>query len=225
MTSLHTAVATPEGVADGVLRDTAGRPLRDLRISVTDRCNFRCVYCMPKEVFGKDYAFLERKELLTFEEIARLARVFRGLGIEKVRLTGGEPLVRRNIEELVAMLAAHSRPGPHAHHQRILAREESRRAAQGRSETRDGEPRRARRRDFQGDERRGFSRRARARRDRRRRGGGARPDQGQHGRQARAERARHPADGTLLPRAADTSCASSNTWMSAPPTAGAWTTS
>jgi cyclic pyranopterin phosphate synthase len=88
------------------LRDAMGRPLRDLRISVTDRCNFRCVYCMPKEVFGKDYAFLERKELLTFEEITRLARVFRGLGIEKVRLTGGEPLVRRNLEHLIAMLAA-----------------------------------------------------------------------------------------------------------------------
>jgi cyclic pyranopterin phosphate synthase len=96
----------PEAPADGLLVDTAGRPLRDLRISVTDRCNFRCVYCMPKEVFGKDYAFLERKELLTFEEIARLARVFRRLGIQKVRLTGGEPLVRRNLEQLVAMLAA-----------------------------------------------------------------------------------------------------------------------
>ena len=82
------------------------RPLRDLRVSVTDRCNFRCVYCMPKEVFGKDYQFLERKELLSFEEIARVARIFRGLGIEKIRLTGGEPLVRRNIEQLIEMLAA-----------------------------------------------------------------------------------------------------------------------
>src|SRR5690349_1153981 len=90
----------------GVLRDTFGRPLRDLRISVTDRCNFRCVYCMPKEVFGKDYQFLERKALLSFEEIKRLVRVFQGLGIEKVRLTGGEPLVRRNVEQLVAMLSA-----------------------------------------------------------------------------------------------------------------------
>ena len=89
-----------------LLNDALGRPLRDLRISVTDRCNFRCVYCMPKEVFGKDYAFLERNELLTFEEIARLTRVFHGLGVEKVRLTGGEPLVRRNIEQLIAMLAA-----------------------------------------------------------------------------------------------------------------------
>src|SRR6476661_7557589 len=91
--------------APPVLRDALGRPLRDLRISVTDRCNFRCVYCMPKEVFGKDYAFLERKALLTFEEIARLARIFHGLGIEKIRLTGGEPLVRRNLEQLIAMLA------------------------------------------------------------------------------------------------------------------------
>lgn len=87
-------------------RDRLGRAVRDLRISVTDRCNFRCVYCMPKEVFGKDYQFLERKEILTFEEINRLARIFRSLGIEKIRLTGGEPLVRRNIEQLVAMLAA-----------------------------------------------------------------------------------------------------------------------
>ncbi len=86
-------------------RDRLGRALRDLRISVTDRCNFRCVYCMPKEVFGKDYQFLERKEILTFEEIARCARVFRALGIEKVRLTGGEPLVRRRLEQLIEMLA------------------------------------------------------------------------------------------------------------------------
>jgi cyclic pyranopterin phosphate synthase len=87
-----------------VLLDSLGRPLRDLRISVTDRCNFRCVYCMPKEVFGKDYAFLERNALLSFEEITRLARVFQRLGIEKIRLTGGEPLVRRNLEQLIAML-------------------------------------------------------------------------------------------------------------------------
>jgi cyclic pyranopterin phosphate synthase len=87
-------------------RDRSGRPLRDLRISVTDRCNFRCVYCMPKEVFGKDYAFLERREILSFEEIARMARIFRGLGIEKIRLTGGEPLVRRNIEHLIGMISA-----------------------------------------------------------------------------------------------------------------------
>jgi cyclic pyranopterin phosphate synthase len=85
--------------------DTFKRPLRDLRISVTDRCNFRCVYCMPKEVFGKDFQFLPRGEILSFEEIERLVRVFVGLGVQKVRLTGGEPLVRRNIERLVEMLA------------------------------------------------------------------------------------------------------------------------
>ncbi|HEY6017602.1 MAG TPA: GTP 3',8-cyclase MoaA [Gaiellaceae bacterium] len=86
--------------------DTLHRPLRDLRVSVTDRCNFRCVYCMPKEVFGRDHPFLERRELLSFEEIARLARVFRGLGVEKIRITGGEPLVRRDLERLIEMLAA-----------------------------------------------------------------------------------------------------------------------
>jgi cyclic pyranopterin phosphate synthase len=88
------------------LTDTLGRPVRDLRISVTDRCNFRCVYCMPKEVFGHDYRFLERRELLTFEELERLASVFVSLGVQKIRLTGGEPLLRRELERLVAMLAA-----------------------------------------------------------------------------------------------------------------------
>jgi cyclic pyranopterin phosphate synthase len=87
-------------------RDTLGRPLRDLRVSVTDRCNFRCVYCMPKEVFGRDYRFLERRELLTFEEIERLARAFVAHGVEKIRITGGEPLVRRDVERLVALLSA-----------------------------------------------------------------------------------------------------------------------
>jgi cyclic pyranopterin phosphate synthase len=86
--------------------DTRGRPLHDLRISVTDRCNFRCVYCMPRAAFGPDHAFLPRAELLTFEEIARLVRIFAGLGVQKVRLTGGEPLVRRELPTLVASLAA-----------------------------------------------------------------------------------------------------------------------
>src|SRR6187200_134139 len=87
------------------LEDTLHRPLRDLRISITDRCNFRCVYCMPKEVYGRDYTFLPRRDLLTFEEIARLAVVFARLGLEKIRLTGGEPLIRRHVERLVEMLA------------------------------------------------------------------------------------------------------------------------
>ncbi|HSF62421.1 MAG TPA: GTP 3',8-cyclase MoaA [Gaiellaceae bacterium] len=88
------------------LTDTLGRPLRDLRISVTDRCNFRCVYCMPKEVFGRDYRFLPRRELLTFEEIARAASVFVALGVHKLRITGGEPLLRRDLEILIGRLAA-----------------------------------------------------------------------------------------------------------------------
>src|SRR5438067_2560871 len=86
--------------------DALGRPLRDLRISVTDRCNFRCTYCMPREVFGKDYAFLPHEALLSFEEITRLARVFNAQGVTKIRLTGGEPLLRKHLERLVEMLAA-----------------------------------------------------------------------------------------------------------------------
>ncbi len=103
MAELRTASTAP--AAPVAARDRQGRPLRDLRVSVTDRCNFRCVYCMPKEVFGKDYPFLDRGEILTFEEIARMARIFRELGVEKIRLTGGEPLVRRNLEQLIEMLA------------------------------------------------------------------------------------------------------------------------
>jgi cyclic pyranopterin phosphate synthase len=89
-----------------VPEDQFQRPLRDLRISVTDRCNFRCTYCMPKEVFGRDYAFLPRTEILSFEEIARVARIFVSLGVEKVRLTGGEPLLRKDLDQLVSQLAA-----------------------------------------------------------------------------------------------------------------------
>jgi cyclic pyranopterin phosphate synthase len=88
------------------LADSFARPLRDLRISVTDRCNFRCIYCMPREVFGPDYAFLPRAQLLSYEEIYRLARICVDHGVEKIRLTGGEPLVRRDLEQLVAMLAS-----------------------------------------------------------------------------------------------------------------------
>jgi cyclic pyranopterin phosphate synthase len=90
---------------DGPPVDTRGRALHDLRISVTDRCNFRCVYCMPKDVFGRDYPFLPHDALLTFEEITRVARQFVALGVRKIRLTGGEPLLRRNLERLVEMLA------------------------------------------------------------------------------------------------------------------------
>ncbi len=97
----------PEGAPapTGLLADRLGRPLHDLRISVTDRCNFRCGYCMPKEVFGRDYAFLPQSSLLSFEEITRLSAAFTRHGVRKLRLTGGEPLLRRNLERLVDMLA------------------------------------------------------------------------------------------------------------------------
>src|SRR5690606_35899669 len=83
------------------LQDQLGRPIRDLRISVTDRCNFRCSYCMPKEVFGDDYAFLPKEELLSFEAIHRMTKLFVSMGVKKIRLTGGEPLMRRGLPELV----------------------------------------------------------------------------------------------------------------------------
>jgi cyclic pyranopterin phosphate synthase len=92
--------------ASGLLSDTRGRPLRDLRISVTDRCNFRCNYCMPKEIFDKDYTYLPHTALLSFEEITRIAKVFVAHGVQKIRLTGGEPLLRKNIELLIEQLSA-----------------------------------------------------------------------------------------------------------------------
>ncbi len=98
-TLAHSLPPTP------VLQDPRGRPLHDLRISVTDRCNFRCTYCMPKEVFGRDFQFLEREALLSFGEIHRLVRLFHDQGVQKVRITGGEPLVRRKLERLIEMLA------------------------------------------------------------------------------------------------------------------------
>jgi cyclic pyranopterin phosphate synthase len=105
VTARNAARASPSRQEAPQFADSLGRPLRDLRISITDRCNFRCIYCMPKEVFGPQYQFLDRREILSFEEITRVARIFRSLGVEKVRLTGGEPLVRRNVEDLVAMLS------------------------------------------------------------------------------------------------------------------------
>jgi cyclic pyranopterin phosphate synthase len=109
--------SAPQGSAPVVLPrpgepllDTRRRPLHDLRISVTDRCNFRCTYCMPREVFGTDYEFMPHADLLTFEEITRVARVAVSLGVEKIRLTGGEPLLRKNIERLIEMLSGLSTP-------------------------------------------------------------------------------------------------------------------
>jgi cyclic pyranopterin phosphate synthase len=103
-------ITGPVQTPSGVLRDTLSRPLRDLRISVTDRCNFRCVYCMPRAVFDKDYAFLPHSALLSFEEIERLARLFVAHGVEKIRLTGGEPLLRKNLEYLIERLAQLTTP-------------------------------------------------------------------------------------------------------------------
>ena len=100
--------------ATGQVTDRLNRPLRDLRISVTDRCNFRCVYCMPKQVFGKDFAFLPQAALLSFEELTRLARLFVAHGVEKIRLTGGEPLLRKNLEQLIEQLSALQTPDGHA---------------------------------------------------------------------------------------------------------------
>src|SRR5271168_1042606 len=98
-------ISGPAQMPSGVLRDRLSRPLRDLRISVTDRCNFRCQYCMPREVFGPGFEFLPRSELLTFEEITRLVRMFAAAGVTKVRLTGGEPLLRRELPRLVESIA------------------------------------------------------------------------------------------------------------------------
>ena len=94
----------PDDVAGPAVTDRRGRPLRDLRVSVTDRCNFRCVYCMPKEAFGRGHRFLPKAELLSFEEIVRVVRASAALGVEKVRLTGGEPLVRTDLEALVSLV-------------------------------------------------------------------------------------------------------------------------
>lgn len=103
---IHLAPSEPDGAqADAPLTDLRGRSVHDLRISVTDRCNFRCIYCMPRSVFGADYPFLPRKDLLSFEEIARIARLFAARGVRKIRITGGEPLLRKYVENLIEQLA------------------------------------------------------------------------------------------------------------------------
>src|SRR5512133_2849091 len=104
-TALRPGTLDGQPAPSGWLGDRLGRPLRDLRISVTDRCNFRCSYCMPKEVFDSHHVFLPQSSLLSFDEITRVAGLFAQAGVRKLRLTGGEPLLRRNFEGLVAMLA------------------------------------------------------------------------------------------------------------------------
>lgn len=105
------AIVLPD--MDKPVQDRLGRPLKDLRISVTDRCNFRCVYCMPKQVFGKDFRFIPHSDMLSFEEIARIARLFVSQGVEKIRLTGGEPLLRKNVERLIEQLSQLKTPEGH----------------------------------------------------------------------------------------------------------------
>ena len=187
------------------VEDLLGRPLHDLRISVTDRCNFRCTYCMPKEIFGPDFAFLPKAEVLSFEEIERVARAFVELGVEKLRITGGEPLVRRDLPVLISMLAALRRPDGGELDLTLTTngsalRKLARRAARRRAATGDRQPRLARRRGLLRDERRRLPGREGPRRDRRRPGGGPRAGQGQHGRPPRDERGERPADGPLGPR-------------------------
>ncbi len=178
--------------------DAFGRPLRDLRISVTDRCNFRCTYCMPKEVFGHDYRFLDRKELLDFDEITRVARVAVGLGVRKLRLTGGEPLIRRDVEVLVGMLAELDAEITLTTNASLLPRKAQALADAGLDritvslDAMDDAT-------FRSDERRRLPGRPRARRDRGRTPRGT-ARQGQLRRQARRQRRPDRPDGDLLPR-------------------------
>jgi cyclic pyranopterin phosphate synthase len=175
--SLAAPVPAQPVVADGLLSDALGRPLSDLRISVTDRCNFRCNYCMPKEVFDKDYPYLPHGALLSFEEITRTAKLFVAHGVRKIRLTGGEPLLRKNIEVLIEQLAALRTPDGQpldltlTTNGSLLARKAKSLKAAG-PEAGDREPGRAGRRGVPRDERRGLSRRRRAGRHRGRATGG-----------------------------------------------------
>jgi cyclic pyranopterin phosphate synthase len=169
--SLAAPVPAQPIVADGLLSDALGRPLSDLRISVTDRCNFRCNYCMPKEVFDKDYPYLPHGALLSFEEITRTAKLFVAHGVRKIRLTGGEPLLRKNIEVLIEQLAALRTPDGQpldltlTTNGSLLARK-AKIAQGGGLEAGDREPGRAGRRGVPRDERRGLSRGRRAGRHR-----------------------------------------------------------
>ncbi len=195
--ALRAAVKAPRYTGEG-FADTLGRGLRDLRISVTDRCNFRCVYCMPRDVFDENYKFLPQSSLLSFEEIATLARVFVGLGVEKIRLTGGEPLVRRDLERLIALLAGLDVDLTLTTNGSLLAKKAQALKDAGLKritvslDSLDDV-------DLQGDERRRFPGGQGARRHRRgRRGRSA--GQGQHGRQARPERPPGHRHGAPFPR-------------------------
>ena len=171
----------------------SGDRFHDLRISVTDRCNFRCTYCMPKEVYGRDFAFLPRDQVLTFEEIDRLAGLFVAEGVEKLRITGGEPLVRHDLPDLVAMLADLRTPDGRPLDLTLTTNGSALRALApaapfGRARAGDGQPRFARRGHVPIDERGRLPGQPGARRHRRRPRGRVRSDQGEHGRPARDQR-------------------------------------
>ena len=213
----------------GELLDSLHRPLRDLRISVTDRCNFRCSYCMPKEVFDRDYASCRTSSLLTFEEIARLARLFVAHGVQEDppdrRRAAAAQATSSGWSRMLAELRTRRRRAarPHADDQRLAPRAQGRGAEGGGARPRHGQPRRDRRRGLPAHERRRLPGRRRAARHRRRRARRPRPDQGQHGRQARHQRRRRSCRWRATSAAATSRCASSSTWTSARPTAGAWT--
>ena len=222
------AAPAPGTAPEGLLVDALGRPLRDLRISVTDRCNFRCSYCMPKEVFDKSYVFLPHSALLSFEEITRTARVFVAHGVRKLRLTGGEPLLRKNLERLVEMLAALRTPDGQplditlttngsllARKARALKDAGLQRVTVSLDALDDAVFKRMNDVDFPvADVLRGIERGA---------GRGPGADQGQHGGQARHQRPGDRCRWRGTSATAASCCASSSTWTSAPPTAGAWT--
>ena len=205
--------------------DTLGRPVRDLRISVTDRCNFRCAYCMPKSVFGHDYRFMDRKELLSFEELERVARAFVALGRREDPAHGRRAAAAQGARDASSSrLAAIDGPRSHADDERLAPRAEGPGAARRRPRPRQRQPRLARRRDVPGDERRRLPRRARAGGDRgRRRRRAAR--EGERGREAQASTTPASSTWRATSAAPGTRSASSSTWTSARRTAGGSTTS
>ena len=210
--------------------DTLGRAMRDLRISVTDRCNFRCTYCMPKEVFGRDYEFLPRDQVLSFEEIERVARVVRRARRREAphhrrRAAGPARPARPHRDARRAPPARRRRARPDADDERVGAARAGRAAGGRRAAPGHGQPRLARRRGLRGDERDRLPGRAGARRHRRRDRGRTRAGQGQHGRPPRRQRGEHRADGRAGRARPGSSCASSSTWTSGTRTAGGSTRS
>ena len=224
-------LAGARSMDDPVSPTRMGRAMRDLRISVTDRCNFRCTYCMPKEIFGRDYEFLPRDQVLSFEEIERVARTFVALGVEKLRITGGEPLVRRDLPSLIAMLAALRRPDGGEIDLTLTTNGSALRALWPRPLVDGGPPAGDGLLDSLDDAVFGamngidFPVEPGARRHRRRDRGGPRSGQGQHGRAARRQRGKHRPDGGAGRARPGSSSASSNTWTSGIRTAGGSTRS